>query len=164
MFDRTKRILSHDCGFWTQFIKYGVIGLLSTGVQLVVFYFLASTCLKCLQADDWAVRWFGLPAVEQSDAMRTFLFVVATVLGFFVSNVFCWLMNRAFVFRGGKYVWYKEFLFFIGVSGFSMGLGLAISALLISLWSVMTSLAVVVEVGTSFCFNYLMRKYFIFKG
>ena len=61
---RARRFLSHDSGAFAQFVKYGVIGVLSTCVQMVVFYVLAATVLKCLGPDDWAVRFLGLPAVS----------------------------------------------------------------------------------------------------
>ena len=46
-----KKILSHDCGPFWQFVKYGAIGVMATLVQTGVFYFLASTVFRCLTAD-----------------------------------------------------------------------------------------------------------------
>ena len=57
------RFLSHDSGAFAQFVKYGVIGVMATCVQTVIFYVMASTCLKCLTADDLAVKFLGLPSV-----------------------------------------------------------------------------------------------------
>ena len=94
-----RRFLSHDSGPFAQFVKYGAIGVLSTCVQMIGFYLLAATCLKCLGADDWAVRFLGLPSVEVSDGLRAFRAAVATAGGFTVANIFCWIMNRLFVFK-----------------------------------------------------------------
>ena len=64
---KVRRFLSHESGPFAQFVKYGVIGVMSTVVQMVGFYVLAATCLKCLGSDDWAVRLVGLPSVEITD-------------------------------------------------------------------------------------------------
>jgi len=164
MFDRIARILSHDCGPFWQFVKYGVIGVAATCVQAAVFYALAASWLKCLGSDDWAVRLLGLPAADVTDAVRALRFSVATALGFVVANVFCWLMNRWFVFRAGRHVWYVEIALFFAVSATAMLLATVLSGVLISRLGLMTSIAVVVEVVVSFLFNFFIRKFVIFKG
>lgn len=164
MSDWLKKILSHDAGPFWQFVKYGAIGVMATAVQAVVFYLLAATLLPCLKADDWAVRFLSLPSTEVSDAIRGARFVGATAVGFVFANVFCWLMNRWFVFRAGKYVWYVELAMFFVVSGFAMVLATGISWVLIHQWGLMTTIAVGVEVVVSFLFNFFIRKFVIFKG
>ena len=84
-----RKILSHDSGPFWQFVKYGVIGALSTAVQAMAFYILAATVLKCLDPGDVAVRLFGLPATSVSATVRALRFAAATALAFVVSNVFC---------------------------------------------------------------------------
>ena len=69
-----RRFLSNDSGPFAQFVKYGAIGVAATLVQMTVFYVLASTCCRCLGANDWAVEWFGLPSVELSRLVRGFRF------------------------------------------------------------------------------------------
>ena len=119
MIDRLKKILSHDSGPFWQFVKYGAIGVMATLVHTGVFYVLASTCFCCLTSDDVAVRYLGLPAAVFSGdeawyVSRGMLASYATAVGFFLANVFCWLMNRWFVFRPGKFRWYVEFGMFFG--------------------------------------------------
>ena len=164
MFDRISKILSHDCGPFWQLVKYGVIGVAATCVQAAAFYALAATYLKCLGSDDWAVKSLGLPAVEVTDAVRALRFAVATALGFVVSNMFCWIMNRWFVFRAGRHSWYVELALFFAVSATAMALATVLSGVLIKRLGLMTSIAVVVEVVVSFLFNYFLRKFVIFKG
>jgi len=164
MFKTVAKILSHDCGAFWQFVKYGVIGVMSTMVQTAVFYLLASTCLRCLAPDDWAVKVLSLPSVSVDDSVRAVRFAVATAAGFVVANVFCWLMNRWFVFRAGKFSWWKELIFFMAVSGLAMLLATGLSGMLIHRCGLMTSVAVLVEVFVSFAFNYFIRKFVIFKG
>ena len=159
-----RRFLSHDSGPFAQFVKYGAIGVLSTCVQMIGFYLLAATCLKCLGADDWAVRFLGLPSVEVSDGLRAFRAAVATAGGFTVANIFCWIMNRLFVFKPGKFRWYVEFLMFFGVAALATVVALGVQSLLIRYFGMMTTAAVIVEVVASFLMNFFVRKFVIFKG
>ena len=169
MIGRLKNILSHDSGPFWQFVKYGAIGVMATLVQTGVFYLLATTCLKCLTADDVAVRLLGFPAASFSGAepwyaSRGMLAASATAVGFFLANVFCWLMNRWFVFRPGKFRWYVEFGTFFGTSTVAPVIALAVMKVLIDSFGMMTTFAVVVEVVVSFFVNFFVRKFFIFRG
>ena len=159
-----KQVLSHDAGPFWQFVKYGTVGVMSTCVQVGVFYLLATTCLKCLAADDWMVKHLGFSAADISDKERAWKFALATAIGFVIANVFCWLMNRAFVFRPGKFRWYVEFGMFFGAATAATGIALGLSSALIHFAGLMTSAAVLIEVVASFLINYFTRKFFIFRG
>ena len=169
MWEKLKKILSHDSGAFWQFVKYGVIGVMATLVQTGVFYLLAATCLKCLAADDVAVKFLGLPAADFSGdeawyLTRGSLATAATAVGFVVANVFCWLMNRKFVFRPGKFRWYAEFAMFFAAASLATAIALSVMKVLIDVFGMMTSVAVLVEVLVSFLVNFFVRKFFIFKG
>ena len=159
-----KKFLSHDAGPFAQFVKYGVIGVASTCVQTGLFYVCAATVLKCLGPDDWAVRFAGLPAAELSDGVRAFRAAVATAIGFVAANVFCWLMNRWFVFRPGRYRWFVEFGMFFGAATLATVVALGVQSALIRYAGLMTSAAVFIEVLVSFFVNFFVRKFVIFKG
>lgn len=164
MSDRIAKILSHASGPFWQLVKYGVIGVMSTVVQAVAFYAMASTFLKCLKADDVMVRLLGLPHTDVSDAQRALLFAAATALAFVVSNIFCWLMNRAFVFIPGRHRWWVELALFFAVSATAMVLATLASWYCICKMGMMTTLAALIEVVVSFLFNYFLRKFVIFRG
>ena len=169
MIEYIKKILSHDSGPFWQFVKYGAIGVMATLVQTGVFYMLAATCLKCLTEDDVAVRYLGLASAKFSGteswyASRGMLAAYATAVGFVIANVFCWQMNRWFVFRPGKFRWYVEFGMFFGTSTFATVVALGVMKVLIDIFGIMTSYAVVAEVLVSFFVNFFVRKFFIFKG
>ena len=149
-----KKILSHESGPFWQFVKYGCIGVMATCVQAAVFYLLAATLLPCLKADDWAVRVLSLPSAEVTDAVRGVRFVWATAVGFVFANVFCWLMNRWFVFKPGKYKWHIELAMFFGVSTAATLMALGVMKVLIDQFAIMTTVAVVVEVVVSFFVNF----------
>ena len=163
-----RRFLSHDAGNFAQFVKYGIVGVMATCVQTCMFYVLAATCLKCLTADDWAVRFLGLPSAaftgdEAWYASRGMLAAAATAIGFVIANIFCWLMNRWFVFKPGKFKWYVELWMFFGASTLATLIALGVMKLLIDQFGLMTTLAVVVEVIVSFFVNFFIRKFFIFR-
>ena len=167
--ETARHLLSRDAGPFWQFVKYGVVGVAATCVQMAVFYALAATCLKCLTPDDPVVVRFGLPSVAFSGAepwyaARWFLAASATAVGFVVANMFCWLLNRAVVFRPGKFAWYAELALFFCASSFATLVALAAQSVLIRHFGVTTSFAVVVEVAVSFIVNFFARKFFIFKG
>ena len=159
-----KKILSHESGPFWQFVKYGCIGVMATCVQAAVFYLLAATLLPCLKADDWAVRVLSLPSAEVTDAVRGVRFVWATAVGFVFANVFCWLMNRWFVFKPGRFRWYVEFGMFFGTATIATAIALGVMKVLIDGFGMMTTLAVVVEGVVSFLVNFFVRKFVIFKG
>jgi len=166
---KVRHFLSHDSGAFAQFVKYGAIGVMATCVQTILFYVLASTWFKCLTSDDWAVRFLGLPAAgftgdEAWYASRGMLAAAATAIGFALANIFCWLMNRWFVFRPGRYRWYMELAMFFGTSTVATLVALGIMKVLIDRFGVMTTLAVAVEVVASFLINFFIRKFVIFKG
>ena len=164
MSETVAKILSHDCGPFWQFAKYAVIGVLSTVVQTCFFYLLASTFLKCLKCDDWAVRLLRLPSSDAGDALRAARFAAATAFAFTVANVFCWIMNRLFVFEPGAYSWYVELGMFFASSAFSVCLAMLLAWALIKYFSMMTTAAVFLEVAVSLIFNFLVRKFVIFKA
>lgn len=163
MFDSINKILSRDSGPFWQFVKYGAIGVMATLVQTGVFYLLAATVLTCLGSDDFAVRYFGLPSADVTDSVRAIRFSVATAVGFVIANIFCWLMNRWFVFTPGKFKWQVELAMFFAASTMAMLIALGLSAALINYAGLMTTLAVIVEVLVSFLVNFFIRKFFIFK-
>ena len=157
-------VLGERVPWFFQFVKYGTNGVMATYVQTGMFYLLGATCLMCLGPDDWAVRYLGLPAVAVSDGVRAFRFASATAIGFVVANVFCWLMNRWFVFKPGKFRWYVEFALFFAAATLATVIALGLSSALIRLAGLMTTIALAIEIVVSFLVNFFVRKFFIFKG
>ena len=156
--------MSHESGPVAQFVKYGAVGVASTFVQMLVFYLLAATCCRCLGPDDWAVKWFGFPSVDVPHVVRGFRFAVDTAVGFTAANVFCWLLNRAVVFKPGRFAWYREFALFFGAAASAMAIATGVAWVLINIAGLQTTFAVFVEVAVSFAVNFVARKFFIFKG
>ena len=157
-------LLGERLPWFLQFVKYGTNGVIATYVQTGTFYLLGATCLMCLAPSDWAVKYLGLPSAEVSDGVRALRFAAATACGFVVANVVCWLMNRWCVFTPGKFRWYVELALFFAASTLATVIALGLSAALIRLAGLMTTIALAIEIVVSFLVNFFVRKFFIFKG
>ncbi len=147
-----------------QFCKYAAVGVFATLVNIAVFSIFAWYVFPCITADDFVARLFGLvpPAVEEADRAR--LAVYCNAAGFVVADIVCYLINRAFVFRPGRLPMWLEFLSFTAVGAFAAFLGAALQTWLIASFGAQTSVAFLVCILTALAFNYVLRKFFIFKG
>jgi putative flippase GtrA len=161
---RGKNLLGHDAHPLVQFIKYGIAGGLATATHIVAFFLCGWFLLPCLTQDDIAVRLLGLTAPAISEATRAWNAGFCNAIGFSVSNVLCYVLNRLFVFRPGRHHWVLEFLLFFAVSGISMVLGTALQTFLITRHGMQTTLAFGANIVCALLINYAMRKFVIFKG
>ncbi len=161
---RFLRFLSPEERGFIQFLKYGVIGAAATGVQVVCFYALAALVLRCLTAEDLAVRLFNFPIAEISDTARALRFALNTGLAFLIANIFCWVLNRLFVFRSGRHGILMELVLFVGGSALSTGIGTIAGWALIQFVGVATSYSVILQVLSSVILNFVFRKFIVFRG
>ena len=162
--DIIRKCLSHDAHPLVQFIKYGIVGGMATGVHIITFFLCGWFLLPCLTQDDIVVRLLGLTAPELTQSVRAWNAGFCNAIGFVLSNTFCYLLNRLFVFKPGRHHWIIEFLLFFAVSGISMVLGTAIQTFLITQSGLQTTLAFGANIICALFINYAMRKFVIFKG
>ena len=155
-------VLGERLPWFGQIVKYGSVGVIATYVQTGVFYWVGTTWLPCLGSDDVAVRYLHFAASDVADGVRAFRFAVATGVGFTVAV--CWLLNRWCVFRAGKFSRAVEFGLFFGAALTATLIAMGLSSALIRWAGLMTTIAVGIEVVVSFCVNFFVRKFFIFKG
>ena len=149
-----------------QFCKYAFVGALSTLVNLLAAFAFARWVFPCITAEDPIVRLFGLniPEFTGTDATRALLYAFSWVCAFLVSNTFCYVLNRRFVFVPGRLKPIAEFLSFMAVGALAMAVGLALSWALIRFLGTQTSIGAIVNMFTSLCINYALRKFVVFKG
>jgi len=159
-----RQSLSHDAHPLVQFIKYGVVGGMATALHIITFFLCGWFLLPCLTQDDPVVRLLGLTAPVLTQATRAWNAGLCNAIGFFLSNTFCYILNRLFVFKPGRHHWIMEFLLFFAVSGISMVLGTTIQTFLITQAGVQTTLAFGANIICALFINYAMRKFVIFKG
>ena len=164
MIAHIKKHLSHEAHPVVQFIKYGIVGGMSTAVHIVTFFICGWFLLPCLSQGDIVLKLFGLTAPVISEATRAWHAGVCNAVAFVFSNVFCYILNRLVVFKPGRHHWVLEFLLFFGGSAVSMAIGTVIQTFLISHYGIQTTLAFGANIVCSLLINYAMRKFVIFKG
>ena len=166
--DRWNHYLSHDAPPLVQFVKYGIAGGLATGVHVVIFYLVGFLLFPCVAADDplmqFLTKYFGVVAPIVEEALRARYAIYSNVLAFMVSNAVCYIVNRLFVFRPGRHHVVIEFFLFLVVSAVSMTVGTTLMGWLIQQFGVHTTYAFGANIISSLAINYVMRKFFVFKG
>ncbi len=147
-----------------QFAKYGVVGALATAVNVIAFSLFAWKVFPCVTAADPIVRLFGVAAPEVDESLRASRTVWSNICAFVPANVFCYVLNRVFVFKPGRLSMWLEFLSFCAVSALATALGTFAMNRLVAVWGVQTSIAFAANLVTAVMFNYVLRKFVIFKG
>ena len=162
--ERWEHVLSHDASPLVQFIKYGLAGGVATGVHILTFFVVGFYLFPCVASDDILVRVLRLSAPIVDEALRARYAVFSNVAAFLVSNVVCYIINRLFVFRPGRHHVIVEFLLFFAVSAVSMTVGSTLMGWLIKQFGAQTTIAFGANILSSLAINYVMRKFFVFKG
>ena len=147
-----------------QIAKYGVIGVFATIVNVLVAELCAAYVWPCLSPDDPFVKFLGFASASVPDAERASLAVLCNLVGFFVANVICWLLNRRFVFKPGRHHWFLEWMYFLAGSGFAIACGCVAIWCLVRFFGFETTYSFVVNVMVSVAVNFVVRKFFVFKG
>lgn len=147
-----------------QFVKYGLIGVLATAINFAVAEVCAAYLWPCLGAGDWCVRHCGFPLAEVSDAVRATLAVYCNLVGFFVANGICWVLNRKYVFTPGRHHWLVEYLLFLAGSGVAVLCGSVVIWMLVCFQGLQTTYSFVINIVVSVAVNFVVRKFFVFKG
>jgi putative flippase GtrA len=162
--ERWNHYLSHDAPPFVQFVKYGLAGGFATVTHVLAFFLAGFLLFPCVTQADPLVKLFGLvpPAVEE--ALRARNAVFSNLVAFMVSNATCYVINRMFVFRPGRHHVAIEFLLFTAVSAVSMTIGTTLMGVLIKQFGMQTTFAFGANILSSLAINYLMRKFFVFKG
>ncbi|MBQ7190337.1 MAG: GtrA family protein [Kiritimatiellae bacterium] len=177
MFESIKKQLSHDASPFVQFIKYATVGGIATGTHILVFFLMGWFLFPCLSQDDIVVKMLHLtaPVAADPDApvrflglfpmIRRALFALyCSTIGFVISNLLCYLLNRLFVFKPGRHRWQVELFLFFAASGISLVIGSTIQTYCITRFGIQTTIAFVANIVSAFLINYAARKFFIFNG
>lgn len=146
-----------------QFFKYFFCGGLAFTVDVIIFFLVAWLLFPALTEDDILVRLFRMEIGPVAEGVRTINFVIGSVIAFMASNMTAYMLNVLFVFNGGRHSKLKELGLFYLVSGLSVGIGIAVGALLIQVFDFSTSYSYVAKAVSSTLINYAGRKFFIFR-
>ncbi|MBT3194301.1 MAG: GtrA family protein [Verrucomicrobia bacterium] len=157
-----------EAGPLVQFIKYGIAGGAATGVCIGTFYLMSIFVLDALSEDDTVIKILRhvveIDITPLADGVRARNAAINNGVAFVVSNMVCYLINIAWVFKPGRHHWLVEIGLFYLVSGVSFALGTGLQTWLIAQFGVETTLAFGCNLVTALLINYGMRKFVIFKG
>ena len=160
------KVVAH--GLFGQIVRYAFVGVIATAVNLVIAEICAAHVWPCLTQDDLLVKLgvFGLSDATFviTDATRAVRAVYCNLVGFFVANLVCWILNRKFVFTPGRHGWLVEYALFLAGSGFAIACGSAAIWAFVKFYGMQTSWSFVVNVVVSVAVNFVVRKFFVFKG
>ncbi len=159
-----RKFLSHDAGPVAQFLKYAVVGGMATAVNIVAFFVFAWWVFPCITESDILVRLFHLTPPVVDEAVRGSRALASNVVAFVFADVFCYILNRIFVFKPGRLPIWLEFLSFTAVGGFATAVGSTVMVWLVNHFGMQTTLAFGANMVAALMFNYVLRKFFIFKG
>lgn len=147
-----------------QVFKYGIVGAFATAINIAVAAVCAATVWPSLGPDDPVVRLLGIEPAVVSDAVRGARAVACNLAGFLVANVVCWALNRRYVFKPGRYGWLVEYALFLAGSGAAILCGNAAIWLLVRYAGMQTTYSFAINVFISVAVNFIVRKFFVFRG
>lgn len=149
---------------YIQFIKYAFVGGLATLVHIAMFYSIGLFCFPLLTSDDKVVKILKLKVVDIDQRRRARNASISNVISFIFANVFCFIINRMFVFTPGRFDPFIEFILFVAAAALALVVGTAIMRFLIKKHNIDTTVAFSANIVVSFLLNYVLRKFFIFAG
>jgi putative flippase GtrA len=147
-----------------QFLKYSMCGGIAFATDMVVFFITAWLFFPALTESDLFVRLFNIPVESIPENVRTINFCIGNVIAFIVSNLTAYVLNVLFVFKAGKHSRWKELGLFYLVSAVSVGIGVAIGAMLIQGFGLSTTSSYIAKAVSTTLINFAARKFIIFHG
>lgn len=164
LMDGVKKLLMEKNHAGFQFLKYSMCGGIAFATDMIVFFLVAWLIFPALTGDDWLVRLFNIQVHSIPENARTINFCIGNVLAFMVSNLTAYVLNILFVFKAGRHSRWKEMGLFYLVSAVSVGIGVAIGAVLIQEFGLSTSSSYIAKAVSTTLINYAARKFIIFHG
>lgn len=164
MEDFIQQFFQRDSGPLVQFIKYAIGGGIATGVDIIVFYFVAWKLIPALREDDPVVKRLGIKVKPVTEKQRSNRFVIVTAIAFLFSNLTAYVLSIYWIFQPGRHAWYIELLLFYAVSGISIFIGTFVGWALIKWFHLSTTASYVSKMIASLLINFVCRKFIIFKG
>ena len=151
-----------------QFVKYGLVGVVATGVDMCIFYLFSWRIIPALQKSDPLFKILSkfihkeIWIAEVSEIVRGRRFIINSTIAFLFSNLTAYALNIMWVFEAGKHIWYIELLLFYFVSGISICIGMFLGWGMIRMLNLSTSFSYVGKLISAMMINFVCRKYIIF--
>jgi len=145
-------------------VKYALSGGLAAFVHVLVFYTVAWKLFPALQSDDILLAFWGISVAPVDVSTRAINAMLSNIVAFLVSNFLAYICNIYWVFEPGRHHKVVEIGLFYIVSGISMTIGTVLMGYLIQGFNLQTTLAFTANIISAVAINYLLRKFYIFKG
>ncbi len=123
---------------YAQIIKFVVAGAIGACIEIGLFFFL----------------------IEFSELH----YLIANFIAISVAIIVNYFISQKWVFETGKYSKRKEFVFFIGVSVIALLLNQLLMLMLVDMLELNMKLSKVAAIGMVAVYNFLAKKFFVFKG
>lgn len=162
--EKLKKILLEKNHAGVQFVKYSLCGWVAMATDMVTFFLVAWLLFPALTENDVLVRLFSMQVEVVPEHTRVINFCIGNGIAFMLSNFVAYVLNIQFVFRAGKHSRTKELLLFYLVSAISVGIGVAVGALLIEGFGLSTTFSYVAKAVSTTLINFVVRKFIIFHG
>lgn len=153
-----------EAGPLIQFVKYGISGGFATFVHILIFHLVAWKIFPSLQEDDFFIVIFGMTTSEVDVATRSLNSMLSNGVAFVCSNLVAYTINIFWVFTPGRHKRFIEIGLFYLVSGISVVIGTSMMGFLIRYYGMQTTYAFSVNILSAVMINYIVRKFYIFKG
>ena len=138
-----------------QFVKYGMCGLASTILLLVIVIGLSLTLIPAM---DWSVV-DGQPI---TDSQRQHNLIINNLIAFPFANFAAYCLNVRLVFVPGRHSKSVEFAIFTTIAAVSFVAGLLAGPFLVRHLGLPSLLAQLMLISTSALVNFLCRKFLVF--
>jgi putative flippase GtrA len=148
----------------SQLLKYVLCGVLATICDFLVFYIFSLFVFRCIAADDIIVKLLGIMPNVVGGALRARFFVINSMIAFFVSNTFAYISNSYCVFESVRKNRFTEIVLFYVFSIISIIIGTGLGWILIDCFNVQTTVSYFIKVIACLAFNFIARKFVVFKG
>ena len=164
MKDFLRQFKGKDHGPLVQFIKYSIAGGVATVVHVCIFFTMAWKAFPALTGDDPIAMLLKITPSPITDGLRARNAAIDNFIAFMISNFVVYLINIYWVFESGRHSRWKEIGIFYLVAGASVAIGIGLQSFLIDYFGITTTLAFGAMILVCLMINYVVRKFFIFKG
>ena len=123
---------------YAQIIKFAVAGAIGACIEIGLFFFF--------------IEFTGLH------------YLVANFIAISVAIMVNYIISQKWVFETGRHSKKKEFTFFIGVSIVALLLNQLLMLILVDSVEMNMKVSKIVAIGLVAVYNYLAKKFFVFKG
>lgn len=151
------RIRAREVPPLIQFFAYSVCGGLATIVFMGLVVFLSYKVFPAM--DNMIVD--GKPI---TDDLRARDLLINNTIAFLAANVVAYVTNVLFVFKTGRHHPVMEFVYFTAGSSVSFVISQFAGPWLVHTYGLPTWVAIITNLVAAILLNFVIRKFFVFKG